>query len=93
MSKKLSLLAAGLLASLTLTAYAGPNGAGGKHMGGMSADHMSSKGMSNTNGPDSADRDKGLARADERRSDSAAMHEKADTAQAEHKKPHGKKNR
>lgn len=46
----------------------GHGGAAGAAMGagGMSAGHMSAKGMSNTNGPISGDRDKGLARAEDR---------------------------
>jgi len=71
-------IAAGLvaLASVSAFAAAGGNGGGngggsggaghggvGGNAGGMSAGHMSSKGVSNTNGFSSADRDAGLARA------------------------------
>lgn len=87
MSRKLSLLAAGVLASFSLAAFAAHNGAGGGHIGGMSAQHMSSKGLGNTNGPEAVDRDKGLSRADDRRNASATIHEHAETAQGEHKKP------
>lgn len=38
----------------------------GGNVGGGSAAHMSSQGMSNTNGPRSLDRDKGKARAADR---------------------------
>lgn len=86
MLRKLSLLAASVIASISLTAFAAHNGAGGGHMGGVSAQHMNSKGLSNTNGPEAVDRDKGLSRADERRNASAALHEHAATAQGEHKK-------
>lgn len=79
-------IAAGLvaLASVSAFAAAGGNGGGngggsggaghggvGGNAGGMSAGHMSSKGVSNTNGFSSADRDAGLARAADR-SDSQA---------------------
>lgn len=82
---KKSLIAAGALAALSLTAYAGHNGAGGGHMGGMSSQHISSQGLKNTNGPDAAERDKGLARAEERRNAEATTHEQAESAQKEHK--------
>lgn len=46
---------------------AGMAGAGtGANAGGMSVGHMSSKGMTNTNGFNAGDRDKGLARASDR---------------------------
>lgn len=87
MMKNLSLVAAALLASLSLSAYAAHNGAGGGgHMGGMSSQHMSSHGMTNTNGPDATDRAKGIDRAAERRNAEATSHEQADTQQATHKK-------
>lgn len=83
---KKSLIAAAALAALSLTAYAGHNGAGGGgHMGGMSSQHISSQGMKNTNGPNAADRDKGLERAEERRNAEATTHEQAESAQKEHK--------
>lgn len=46
----------------------------GGDAGGKSGTHMSSEGVENTNGPDSADRDKGKARAEDRKSDKAADH-------------------
>ncbi|WP_433865795.1 hypothetical protein [Ralstonia wenshanensis] len=48
------------LCTVSLSAQAKGNAGGG------SATHMSSRGMSNTNGPDSLDRDKGKARAADR---------------------------
>ena len=83
--KKVSPVVAVLLASLSVGAYAAHGGAGGAQMGGMSSQHMSSKGMTNTNGQSSADRDFGLARAGERRNAAATSHENADTAQSKHK--------
>lgn len=83
--KKISLIAAALLASLSVTAYAAHGGAGGGHMGGTSVQHMSSEGMTNTNGLNAADRDKGLARAADRRNAEATSHENADVAQGKHK--------
>jgi hypothetical protein len=41
----------------------GPNGG---NAGGVSADHMSTQGLSNTNGPNAPDRDTGLGRAEDR---------------------------
>ena len=54
---------------------AGGGGAGG--MGGNSAPHVSSSGVSNSNGPNSSDRDKGRARAEDRMSVQGADHNKA----------------
>jgi hypothetical protein len=87
------------LASVSALAAAGGNGGGnggaggsggaghgglGGNAGGMSAGHMSSKGLSNTNGFSSGDRDAGLARAADR-SDTQA--DRAD-AQTSHKSLH-----
>lgn len=84
--KKISLIAAAMLASFSLAAHAAHGGAaGGGNMGGMSSPHMSSQGMTNTNGPSSADRDRGLDRAADRRNAEATSHENADTAQGKHK--------
>ena len=47
--------------------------------GGVSASHMSPQGAANTNGPNAVDREKGLARAEQRRSASGTAHEKATT--------------
>jgi hypothetical protein len=57
-------LVAGVMAALCATsvpAFARGGGAGGASMG-----HISSQGITNSNGPDSADRDKGRARAEDR---------------------------
>ncbi len=51
---------------------------GGGGMGGTSGSHISPSGIKNTNGPNSPDRDKGLDRAEDRRSKQGAAHEKAD---------------
>src|SRR5437867_1078401 len=56
--------------------------------GSASASHMSSRGMANTNGPNAVDRDKGLARAEDRMSAKGLAHEKATTHATKH---HGKK--
>ena len=50
--------------------------AGGGHTGGNSGSHESSSGMTNSNGPNSSDRDKGLTRAEDRRSKEALLHSK-----------------
>jgi hypothetical protein len=55
----------------------------------MSSQHMSASGMSNTNGPDAIDRDKGVARAEDRRSDRGASHERAKQSHGK-AKPHRK---
>ena len=41
-------------------------GPAGGNAGGVSADHMSTQGLSNTNGPNAPDRDTGLGRAEDR---------------------------
>ena len=53
---------------------AGAGHAGIGHADGMSASHMSSKGLSNTNSHVAGDRDKGLARASDRASLHAQSH-------------------
>lgn len=45
----------------------GAPGRMGSEPGGQSGSHMSSSGQLNTNGPESTDRDKGRARAEDRR--------------------------
>ena len=45
--------------------------------GGASASHMSSQGLANTNGPNAVDRDKGLDRAEDRKSAKGVAHGKA----------------
>jgi len=53
-----------------------------------SASHMSEQGAANTNGPNAADRDKGLDRAEDRMSQEGIEHSKATTQQS--KKQSGK---
>ena len=60
----------------------------GANSGGMSASHMSSQGAANTNGPNAADRDKGLARAEDRMSAQGQAHAKSTQHASTH---HGKK--
>lgn len=80
--RKLSIAIGCLLAAASATALAGHGSAGAAagSAGGMSVGHMSSSGLSNSNGPEAADRDKGLARAEDRRSASGTSHEKAQHA-------------
>lgn len=74
LKSKLSIIAFGLMAaSLSAASFAAPKST---HVGGTSAQHMSSQGTTNTNGPAAATRDHGLARAGERRSDSGTAHTK-----------------
>ncbi len=69
---KLNVLAVALaLCATGLTAFARPGGEGG-----MSGSHMNAEGRENTNGPMSADRDKGRARAEDRMSEEAREHKK-----------------
>lgn len=50
---------------------------GGGHTGGVSSGHVSEKSMANTNGPNAADRDKGMERAEDRMSQQGIDHQKA----------------
>lgn len=69
-----SVLAAVLFAFGAASAHAAAGGNGGGHgaggsggnAGGMSGGHMSGKGIANSNGFESGDRDKGLSRAADR---------------------------
>jgi hypothetical protein len=72
-------LGANALAAFLMLATSASAGlaAGGGHTGGSSGSHVSSAGMTNSNGPNSSDRDKGLARAEDRRSKEASLHSKA----------------
>lgn len=72
---KFTVVIAILLAGANVNTFAAHGGGG--PMGGMSSGHISARGISNTNGPASLDRDKGLARAEDRRNSNAVAHEKA----------------
>lgn len=78
--------------TVALARGGGAGGPGGGHADGMSSQHMGSQGMDNTNGPNAADRDKGLERAEDRMSEQGLAHSKADDAQSttKHRSP-GKK--
>lgn len=84
----LAVVAACLLAGASLAVFAAPGGGGGGAPGGMSGGHMSAAGLTNTNGPQATDRDKGQERAEDRRSAAGASHEKAQPAQAKSKRHH-----
>ena len=62
-------------APLSFAAGSGHGGGGGS--GGSSAPHVSSQGINNSNGPNSRDRDTGLDRAQDRRSEEGLDHNKA----------------
>lgn len=81
------LLTAILLMATAGTSFAkgGGMGHGGDTMGGKSASHFSSQGLQNTNGPNAADRDRGLERAQERMSDQGLDHAKAEASQGKHR--------
>jgi hypothetical protein len=70
-------LLAGILAFPTSTVFAGNKGGAGKSWGAQSSGHASVEGMRNTKGQWSPDRDQGLDRALERRSDSELEHSNA----------------
>ena len=79
------IMAAVLLAAYGQQAWSrGPNG-------GAAGSHESQQAVQNSNGPIGADRDKGLARAEDRRSPQGSAHEKA-TAH-KHKKHRKHRNR
>ncbi len=64
------------VAALALVAFASPGFAQGR-AGGQSGTHMSTQGGANTNGPNATDRDKGKARAMDRKSTQGRSHGKA----------------
>lgn len=80
-----AILMMGLLACTNAVVYA--RGGGGPS-GGMSSGHVSTEGVTNTNGPNAPDRDTGLSRAEDRMSAQGSAHEKA---KAKHHKKHLKK--
>jgi hypothetical protein len=65
----LTLMAAGALALAAAPSFAR---SGNAHAGGASASQISAQGAANTNGPNAADRDKGLDRAEDRKSTKGA---------------------
>jgi len=87
--KPLILIATMVLGASGTCAYAKPGGAGGGSAGGVSGSRISQQGLANTNGPRAADRDKGLARAADRRNAEAAEHSKAGQSK-KHMKKSGK---
>jgi hypothetical protein len=81
---------AGVLAFAATSVIAGNKGGVGKASTAPSAGHMSETGVRTTNGQWSPDRDQGLDRAQERRSDSALEHSNALEPHPEHGNPSGK---
>jgi hypothetical protein len=82
--KSLHMLVGASAVAIVLAAFAlpslaagGGHGAGGGGAGGVSGTHSSDQGMANSNGPNSPDRDKGLARAEDRRSTEGTENSKA----------------
>ena len=76
--KKLLIIAGILLTSFSLASQArSGGGGGGGPSGGSSSSHISSEGLKNTNGPNSADRDTGLDRAKDRMNKEGLNHEQA----------------
>lgn len=70
-------LAAALAVMGATPSMAQGRGGGSGGMGGNSAPHVSSPGVSNSNGPNSPDRDQGRARAGDRMSTQGADNNKA----------------
>ncbi|MDR3413247.1 MAG: hypothetical protein P4L87_20225 [Formivibrio sp.] len=91
------LLGAIILVAATGTALASNSGRSGStaggSAGGASLQHISPEGVENSNGRNDADRKKGLARADERRSEQGLTHAKTGKhlAKRKHKKPKDRK--
>ena len=85
------ILPAMLAAALAIAPVAAFARGANANPGGASASHMSSQGAANTNGPNATDRDKGLARAEDRMSAQGLAHEKATTHATKHKSKKTKK--
>ena len=83
--KRFAIVAAAVLTMVAIStqAHAGRSAAGPS--GGMSSNHLSMAGSANTNGPNSADRDKGLQRSGDRMSQQGLRHEKATVAHSKKK--------
>jgi len=79
------LVIACVLCGASLAAFAAHGGSRGL-AGGMSFGHMSAAGVTNTNGPNAADRDKGQARAEDRMSAAGASHQRAHQAHGKGKR-------
>ena len=73
----LSIFLVGALAGTVTVALAKKTSPVESHPSGMSAGHMADKGVANTNGPMSADRERGHDRAMDRRSYSGLEHSNA----------------
>ena len=72
LKKLITLTLTVFLASVSVLALAKNGG----QAGGKSVTHMSTESVANTNGPESADRDKGQDRAEDRRSVNSQVHDK-----------------
>ena len=79
-------IAALSLVAISTQAHAGHSA--GSPSGGMSSNHLSMAGSTNSNGPSSADRDKGLQRSGDRMSQRGLSHEKATVAHSRKKVHH-----
>lgn len=79
MRRSIAYLTAVIFMGISLAVVAKPDNGGG-HMGGTSGDHMSDKGVTNTNGPNAADRDHGQERAEDRMSEQGMDHHKSGDA-------------
>jgi hypothetical protein len=75
-------------ASVGLAGGGGHSGGGNGGFGGNSASHLSGQGIRNSNGPNSLDRDKGLARAHDRMSKQGLARSTATHHHHKHKRHH-----
>jgi len=85
--KRFAIAAVALLGLVAISTRAHAGRSVGGPSGGMSSNHLSMAGSTNSNGPNSADRDKGLQRSGDRMSQRGLSHEKATQAHSK-KKPH-----
>ena len=96
MFKRALVVAVGsLLIGLSFAASARGGGAGGGgnggNSGGAASGHASKEAVVNSNGSFAGDRDKGLQRAEDRRSSEGSSHEKAQTNRMHHNSKHVQK--
>jgi hypothetical protein len=85
--KRFAIATVALLGLVAISTQAHAGRSAGAPSAGMSSNHLSVAGSTNSNGPNSADRDKGLQRSSDRMSQRGASHEKATQAHSR-KKPH-----
>ena len=97
LKKTLAVAVGSLLIGLSFTASARGGGGGGGggfgnggNFGGAAPGHAGNEATMNSNGSFASDRDKGLQRAEDRRSSEGASHEKAQTNRMHRNSSHAK---